>query len=131
MESYKKSNSFQAELENFCSKTSAHGLSQIPSSTTRKGKALWLLLFLITSIVSVLNKAGFLNDYKEYPVKTEVDSVFESKLTFPSVTVCNMNNFHMSRLQNDSTMRMLSVGKKWITAEPLAPRKSSALAKNK
>ena len=115
MENREQSSSFRAELENFCSKTSAHGLSQISLSTTRKGKAFWILLFLAACIIPTVNIIGFLREYMEYPVETEVSSVYESSLIFPSVTVCNINNFHRSRLQNDSAMSALSVSKNLIT----------------
>ena len=112
MENREKSNLFGAELEHFCSKTSAHGLSQISSCTTRKGKAFWILLFLAACIIPTVNIIGFFREYMDYPVKTEVGSVYESSLIFPSMTVCNLNNFHRSRLQNDSAMSALSVRKK-------------------
>ncbi|KAL9986155.1 hypothetical protein ACROYT_G000249 [Oculina patagonica] len=101
-------NSFKKEVERFCSRTSAHGICQVSSSTTNTRKCFWVLLCLAAFSVSVIHVMAFVKEYLSFPVKTEVDMVHESSLPFPSVTVCNLNQFKRSRLQNDSTMKFLS-----------------------
>ncbi|KAJ7388602.1 amiloride-sensitive sodium channel [Desmophyllum pertusum] len=108
MEDNYKPNSFKKELAQFFSKTSAHGICQVASSTTKTRALFWVLLTLTAFIVSINNIVGFVNEYLTYPVKTEVDMMHEGSLLFPSVTVCNLNQFQRSRFQNDSTMKMLS-----------------------
>lgn len=109
MESNLKLNSFREALELFGSRTTAHGLCQIDSSTTKTRKVFWVLLSLAALGVSARNIVGLVQEYFTFPVTTEVRVVYESRLEFPSVTVCNMNQFKRSRLHNDSTMKTLSV----------------------
>lgn len=109
MENNFRPNIFKEELNLFCSRTSAHGICQVSSSTTQTRKVFWVLLCLAAFSVSVYNIVGFVKEYLSFPVQTNVDVVHESILLFPSVTVCNLNQFHRSRLRNDSTMNTLSV----------------------
>lgn len=125
MEDNYKPNSFKKELAQFCSKTSAHGICQVASSTTKTRALFWVLLTLTAFIVSINNIVGFVNEYLTYPVKTEVDMMHEGSLLFPSVTVCNLNQFQRSRFQNDSTMKMLSVSNDSDTGHELKLRLAS------
>lgn len=111
------------EVDQFCSRTTAHGICQISSSPTIIRKYFWASIFLIAFSISVVLIKGLVKLYLSYPVKTDVDVVLEDSLPFPSVTVCNYNQFHRSRLKNDSMMKLFSVSKtnsgrsyvKWIT----------------
>ena len=47
------------------------------------------------------------NSYHKYPFKTSVTVTPTDQLPFPAVTICNLNQYHHSRIPNDPNLRKL------------------------
>ncbi|XP_067648677.1 acid-sensing ion channel 4-B-like [Haliotis asinina] len=77
-------------LTNFAGSTSAHGISKLADNNGILLKLMWLLLLLAATGMVVYQVIGLINQYKRRPVNTKT-SIENTQLTFPSVTVCNLN----------------------------------------
>ncbi|XP_046578813.1 amiloride-sensitive sodium channel subunit gamma-like [Haliotis rubra] len=77
-------------LTNFASNTSAHGISKLTDKNGILLKLMWLLLLLGATGMIVYQVFGLINQYKRRPVNTQT-SIENTQLTFPSVTMCNLN----------------------------------------
>ncbi|XP_050417096.2 acid-sensing ion channel 1 [Patella vulgata] len=48
-----------------------------------------------------------LTKYYEYPINTETRLEFNTQIQFPTVTICNANQFHLGRIPNDRQLHEL------------------------
>ncbi|XP_072425746.1 acid-sensing ion channel 1C-like isoform X1 [Chiloscyllium punctatum] len=92
-----------SNLESFASRSTLHGISHIfaygPMSIRR---ILWILSFLGSFSLLSLVCVERVSYYFEYPHVTKLDEVSAGNLTFPAVTICNLNEFRFSQItQND------------------------------
>ncbi|XP_051878547.1 acid-sensing ion channel 1-like isoform X2 [Pristis pectinata] len=92
-----------ATLESFASRSTLHGISHIfgdgPAGLRR---LLWAASFLTSFSLLALVCLERVAYYLEYPHVTKLDEVSAANLTFPAVTICNLNEFRFSQItQND------------------------------
>ncbi|XP_072324656.1 acid-sensing ion channel 1C isoform X1 [Scyliorhinus torazame] len=96
-------NGHPVNLESFASRSTLHGISHIfaygPMSLRR---LLWMLSFLGSFSLLSLVCVERVTYYFEYPHVTKLDEVSTVNLTFPAITICNLNEFRFSQItQND------------------------------
>ena len=79
------------ELESFLESSSINGLNHI-SNTRRHGRLFWILVVLTGFIASGFLIYESFQSWKESPVKTTIETLPITELTFPKVTVCPPKN---------------------------------------
>ncbi|CAB4033311.1 amiloride-sensitive sodium channel subunit gamma-2-like, partial [Paramuricea clavata] len=92
-------NSFIVLLKDFASDTSFGGISKITLSDGKIRRFLWLLISVTCYALTIMYCMSLVNNYLDKPIKTTVDISYEKNINFPSVTVCNLNQFRKSKLQ--------------------------------
>ncbi|NWY07058.1 ASIC1 protein, partial [Nothoprocta ornata] len=90
-------------LQAFASSSTLHGLAHIFSYERLSVKrGLWALCFLGSLALLALVCTNRIQYYFLYPHVTKLDEVAATRLTFPAVTFCNLNEFRFSRVtKND------------------------------
>ena len=78
--------------------TSIGGLSQSNNTDAKIAKAVWIILFFIFAIMTILNVDRIMVEYNTNPVQTTVTQVYSDTLPFPGVTICNQNRVHCPNL---------------------------------
>uniref|UniRef100_A0A8C3SDX2 Acid-sensing ion channel 1 n=1 Tax=Chelydra serpentina TaxID=8475 RepID=A0A8C3SDX2_CHESE len=90
-------------LQVFANNSSLHGISHIfrhGSLSLRRG--LWALLFLGSLGLLLVVCMERVTYFFTYPHVTKLDEVAAPNLTFPAITICNLNEFRFSRItRND------------------------------
>ena len=79
--------------------TSTHGVKYIFLGKSWIRRLFWSLLFLTAFSFCLYNVVTNIKSFVHAPTSTTVSSVHVSSAQFPSVTVCNMNSFRSSYLQ--------------------------------
>uniref|UniRef100_A0A8C4JFF5 Acid sensing ion channel subunit 1 n=1 Tax=Dromaius novaehollandiae TaxID=8790 RepID=A0A8C4JFF5_DRONO len=92
-----------ASLQAFASSSTLHGLAHIFSYERLPVKrGVWALCFLGSLALLALVCTNRIQYYFLYPHVTKLDEVAATRLTFPAVTFCNLNEFRFSRVtKND------------------------------
>ena len=78
--------------------TSIHGLANVMDRNTFKcwRRLIWLSLVLTSFAFMVWQIGTLVAEYTSYDVQTDIFTVYPSSLSFPEVTVCNMNRYNYS-----------------------------------
>ncbi|XP_060588552.1 degenerin unc-8-like [Ruditapes philippinarum] len=95
---------FKEILTDLVEGSSLHGIPKIISSRQLAVKALWCLLFLATFSVLVIQLSGLFKTYYSHPIQTTVSLEFNS-ITFPAISICNMNPVRNSKLSNANALQ--------------------------
>ncbi|XP_038073616.1 uncharacterized protein LOC119741792 [Patiria miniata] len=85
-------------LREFGENTTAHGVPMIARSKRAVTKIFWLAVFLTMLVIFCWQGTSVLVEYLGFPSTTKVKLVTNPELTFPSVTICNMNRFRRSKI---------------------------------
>ncbi|XP_035285530.1 acid-sensing ion channel 1C isoform X6 [Anguilla anguilla] len=92
-----------SNLQAFANSSTLHGMSHIFAyghMTFRR--FLWSLSFLGSLALLLLVCMDRISYYLEYPHVTKLDEVAAPNLTFPAITLCNLNEFRFSKItRND------------------------------
>ncbi|XP_037371358.1 acid-sensing ion channel 3 isoform X2 [Talpa occidentalis] len=88
-----------SDIRVFASSCTLHGLGHVfgPGGLTPR-RALWALAVLLSLAVFLYQVAGRVRYYREFHHKTTLDECESHRLTFPAVTLCNINPLRRSRL---------------------------------
>ena len=85
-------------LQNFGDQTSIAGLGQAVQRKQIANKIYWFILFVIGSILTIEGMINTLNVYYQYSVSTNSEVTRKDSITFPAVSVCNLNRVHCTNL---------------------------------
>ncbi|XP_030410781.1 acid-sensing ion channel 1 isoform X2 [Gopherus evgoodei] len=96
-------NGHPVSIQAFASSSTLHGLSHIISYERFSFKRIiWTLCFLGSIALLAYVCTERIQYYFLYPHVTKLDEVATTRLTFPAVTFCNLNEFRFSRVtKND------------------------------
>ena len=83
-------------LTKFGSESGVPGLSTITNSKGPR-KLLWTLIVFIFTALTVHDLIDLIEDYVQYPVTVNVRVADSRVLSFPAVTICNLNLVHRGR----------------------------------
>ena len=101
-------------LRNFAEETTLHGLRYIVFSSTKIRQMIWLLLLVAAAATYLVMVKQSVVKYFSHPVSTEYMEVTpeDGKLTFPAVTICNLNRFVKTKInlpENDENFEKLGL----------------------
>lgn len=92
----------RSRLRAFASSSSLHGISHIFAYGAALRRALWGAFFLGALGLLLLVCAERVAYFLTYPHVTKLDEVAAHNLTFPAITICNLNEFRFSKItRND------------------------------
>ena len=80
--------------------TSIGGLAQARGSDNKCSRYIWILLFITGCVFTIHGVTTSISNYLEYRSVTTVSKEYKSVLTFPSVTICNLNMVHCGNLHS-------------------------------
>lgn len=83
--------------------TSIGGLAQFQATDIRLSKLIWLILFMVGTVLTILGIKVEVDGYFDYGVITKVMLVEQPVLKFPAVTICNQNRIKCNNLQKLTT----------------------------
>ena len=99
-----KSNSFRQGIISiskwFYNFTSIAGITQMRTTDTKSSRCIWLLLAMVAVGFTSFLVQQTVENYFSYNTVTTINIRSESKLEFPSVTICNQNRIHCRHLYN-------------------------------
>ena len=81
------------ELSNFCDYTSAHGLPHVKRVRSKVAKGFWTFLCVVFFGVLIYEISDIMMRYMKHDYNVLVEIKFDRKISFPAVTVCNMNAY--------------------------------------
>lgn len=90
--------SWRTVVQSFCKSTTMHGMSRVIDSTRAIFRLAWLLTVLTFLCVLMWQAYRLVDEYRGNPTTTTIQMVTNNKLSFPAVTVCNMNRLRRSKL---------------------------------
>ncbi|XP_030639370.1 acid-sensing ion channel 1A [Chanos chanos] len=90
-------------LRVFAHRSTLHGISHVFSQERVTVKCcLWLVFFLSSLSFLLYVCIDRIQYYLKYPHVTKLDEVTTPKMTFPAITICNLNSFRFSQVtRND------------------------------
>ena len=80
--------------------TSIAGITQMRTTDTKSSRCIWLLLAIVAVGFTSFLVQQTVENYFSYNTVTTINIRSESKLEFPSVTICNQNRIHCRHLYN-------------------------------
>ncbi|XP_033112433.1 acid-sensing ion channel 2-like [Anneissia japonica] len=82
----------------FSEETSFHGLKHIKGGNNWSRRISWIIILVLalTGLTYQINRS--VSRYFEYPTNTNLNYVTKSAITFPKVTVCNINMFKFDQV---------------------------------
>ncbi|XP_028397299.1 amiloride-sensitive sodium channel subunit alpha-like isoform X2 [Dendronephthya gigantea] len=98
-------NDFKKLFKDFASDTSSHGIAKATLSSGHLRRFVWFLICATCYSFTIYMSSILINTYMDKPTKTKVDILYEKKIHFPAVTVCNLNPFRKSRIMNMSALK--------------------------
>ena len=95
-----------------------HGVAGIADGETWKlwKRALWLCLVCLSGALMVWQVTSLIQQYKDFEVITETETVVPQSLPFPEITLCSINLFSKTRIQatgisepaNETELRLIT-----------------------
>lgn len=85
-------------LSELFSQSEIPGFREIFASDSYLRKFCWIVAFLFMTVLSLNDMTELITEYYEYPITVGVRLRDSARLTFPSVTVCNLNIVRYSAL---------------------------------
>ena len=96
-------------IKDFAENVTAHGIFRILSAKRLAVKCFWLILFLASSAYLIYQVVEIAKSFGNYHVITKTETTFETKLQFPSVTLCptnaNNRNYTRENARNETKMK--------------------------
>lgn len=87
----KNKRSFRVLLHEFAKDTTAHGIGKIESAESVLWRILWALGVMGGTAMVLYQGIVLLETYLNKPVKSDIDVTYSRTVTFPTVTICNLN----------------------------------------
>ncbi|XP_013411978.1 acid-sensing ion channel 1A [Lingula anatina] len=83
----------------FLENTSAHGLPNAHRATSVPRKVIWSLIFLGSLAGFTTQSYLLLDAFFKYPHNVDIRREFGKKVTFPAVTICNLNPIRLNKIR--------------------------------
>ncbi|XP_065059967.1 acid-sensing ion channel 5-like isoform X2 [Rhopilema esculentum] len=95
-----KSQLTEMALRSYLANSTIHGLSKIEASKHWSLKLLWSSVIIALCAASVVNIYSLAGEYFKYRTYLLIEECANRTAKFPSVTICNANNFQRSKVGN-------------------------------
>ncbi len=82
------------QLNHWLDRTSFHGLNKVSRTSSKPIILAWLLLFAITFTYGMLLISSSFSLYFSHKTETSIKFIQKDRLTFPTVTVCNLEMYN-------------------------------------
>lgn len=86
-------NSFCTLCRRFAVQSSAHGLRRAATARSTYTRIFWVIVFFLALIGCIFHCSFLIKTYLSYPRMTITEEIHADEITFPSITVCNLNVF--------------------------------------
>ena len=73
--------------------SSIAGFNNAFKAKSRIRSILWITIFAILGIITIIQFVNVIVDYSQHPVITHIDLSHKPSVPFPAVTVCNLNRY--------------------------------------
>ena len=83
----------RALVRNFMDYTSSHGFAHINRVENTGGRTVWSVLTLAGISMAMYQAYSVIDQYLHYEYNTLMDIKFDANVTFPMVTICNINPY--------------------------------------
>ncbi|KAK0395432.1 hypothetical protein QR680_001279 [Steinernema hermaphroditum] len=90
--------------DRFTRQSTFHGVSHAAQAPTRRWKAMWYIALCICATALIIQLVMLVYKYTLYAKTVDLDLKFENA-PFPSVTLCNLNPYKASAINEDPTTR--------------------------
>ncbi|PIC20254.1 hypothetical protein B9Z55_025514 [Caenorhabditis nigoni] len=98
-------------LQQFCYKTSSHGIPMLGQAPNSLYRAVWVFLLLICAIQFINQAVAVIQKYQKMDKITDIQLKFDTA-PFPAITLCNLNPYKDSVIRShDSISKILGVFK--------------------
>ncbi|CAD6187405.1 unnamed protein product [Caenorhabditis auriculariae] len=99
-------------LQQFCYKTSSHGIPMLGQAPNQIYRGAWIILLLICASSFINQAVAVINKYNRMDKITDIQLKFDTA-PFPAITLCNLNPYKDSLIRShESTSKILGVFKK-------------------
>lgn len=85
--------SFYTLCRNFAVQSSAHGLRRAATARSLYTRIFWVTVFILALICCTFHCSFLVKTFLSYPRMTITEEIHADEITFPSITVCNLNIF--------------------------------------
>nr|XP_006813343.1 PREDICTED: degenerin mec-10-like [Saccoglossus kowalevskii] len=92
-------------VQNQMSNTTAHGVPRIESSTNLLRRLYWVVVFLGGVSLFLWQCSTIISKFYDRETTVNIDMKFKPMLSFPAVTICNLNPVKVSALLHDQNLR--------------------------
>ncbi|XP_028411227.1 acid-sensing ion channel 4-A-like isoform X2 [Dendronephthya gigantea] len=96
-------------IRNFLGYTTAHGFSRLEGSKGIFWKIFWALVCLGSFGMFVYQVHGLFEQWLSRPIATNVRITFEKEVSFPAVTICNLNMLRANKIPKELKKEMLKL----------------------
>ncbi|XP_077989200.1 epithelial sodium channel subunit gamma-like [Glandiceps talaboti] len=97
-ENQKRKSQMKEVAAQFGSSTTAHGFSNFVAAKSMLGKLIWVFICALAWGVFIWQAVTFIQKYYEFNVSYDIAVAFR-ELSFPAVTICNINPLRQSMLK--------------------------------
>ena len=80
--------------------SSIAGFNNAFKAKSRIRSFLWITIFAVLGIMTIVQFVNVIVDYYQYPVITMIDLSHKPSVPFPAVTVCNLNRLLILTLES-------------------------------
>ncbi|ESN91844.1 hypothetical protein HELRODRAFT_182019 [Helobdella robusta] len=113
----------KAELLKYSENTTVRGIPKFIKSQEIFPKVLWLSFFLSSTAALIYMLRNLFTDYYSYPIATVTGEKTGQSITFPDITICNLNPFSEGEPEELSIENYLKLvakyKKKWLNLSNL------------
>ena len=109
----KDSSTFKKYIES----TTAHGVVRIFTGKSKIRRLFWLIIVLTAAGGCLYNISDRIQFLISYPTSTTISVTRKPTLTFPAVTLCNLNNFRIGSLEERNLTNLIQSATFLVTEE--------------
>ncbi|GIY29538.1 acid-sensing ion channel 4 [Caerostris extrusa] len=99
-----QNDSFKMLCRNFAMQSSAHGLRRAAAARSLYTRIFWISVFILALICCTFHCSFLVKNFLSYPRMTITEEIHADEISFPSITVCNLNIFKKSYIDKQFEM---------------------------
>ncbi|XP_064392902.1 acid-sensing ion channel 1-like [Halichondria panicea] len=96
------------KFQKYVNSTTTHGVKHIFNGKSFIRRSFWAILFILCLIGCLNGIISSIIAYSKIPTSTTVYTDHVDHLTFPAVTICNLNGYNVSYLEENNLTRIIT-----------------------